>query len=243
MKIKRVFLSQPLATGQSIQVTDETAHYIRTVLRLKQGTSLVVFNGEGGEYQATIADTTQKKSLILKLGGFQPEDIESPLKTILAVGITRGERMDYAVQKSVELGVTRIVPLLTEYCVVKLNSSQAKRKQTHWQRIAEHACEQCGRTRVPSVEQPVTLSDWLQQPFKGNKFLFQPDQSLILSQIEPVNQQVSLLIGPEGGFSDFEIARTIEADFQSVSLGPRILRAETAVVAALTSLQLIWGDL
>jgi len=236
-------LSRPLATGKTVNVTDEPAHYMRNVLRLKPGHSLVVFNGEGGEYQATITEFGVKKSLILSVGEYQSLNLESPLNTRLAIAITRSERMDYAVQKAVELGVTSLVPLQTKYCVVKLNTRQAERKHEHWQRIAEHACEQCGRTIVPRVELPMSLLDWLQQLSHGNRILFHPGQSRKLEQVTIVDQQVNILIGPEGGFSESEVARAISAEFQPISLGPRVLRAETVVLVALSALQQRWGDL
>ena len=242
VRITRVFLPQSLVSGESIQINDESAHYILTVLRLKAGYSLVVFNGEGGEYQATITDLGRKKSLTLLIGEHQFRDSESSIQTTLAVGISRGERMDYAVQKAAELGVTTISPLLTEYCVVKLNSQQAERRHRHWQRIVEHACEQSGRTIVPGIDFPVSLTDWLLQPRQGCRLLFHPDQSRDLQHVNTVDQQFHLLIGPEGGFSDTEYTQAIAAGFQPVSIGPRVLRAETAVVAALTSIQLRWGD-
>jgi 16S rRNA (uracil1498-N3)-methyltransferase len=213
-----------------------------TVLRLKTGYSLVVFNGDGGEYQATITELGRKKSLTLLIGERQSRNVESSIHTTLAVGITRGERMDYAVQKAVELGVTTISPLLTEYCVIKLDPQQAQRRHRHWQRIVEHACEQCGRTVVPRIELPVNLSEWLAQPRDGCQLLFHPQQSQSLGQINSVDQPFYLLIGPEGGFSERECAQASAAGFQSVSIGSRVLRAETAVAAALSSLQLRWGD-
>ncbi len=242
MRITRVYIPQSLVTGESIQLNDESAHYMLTVLRLKAGYSLVVFNGEGGEYQATITQLGRKKSLTLLIGEFQSRNVESSLNTTLAIGISRGERMDYAVQKAVELGVTTISPLLTEYCVVKLNPQQAERRHRHWQRIVENACEQCGRTIVPRINHPVNLIDWLIQPRQGCQLLFHPDQSKDLGAINTVDQQFHILIGPEGGFSDRECAQANSAGFQSVNIGPRVLRTETAVVAALTSLQLRWGD-
>lgn len=242
MRITRVYIPQALVTGESIQLNDESAHYMLTVLRLKAGYSLVVFNGEGGEYQATITQLGRKKSLTLLIGEFQSKNVESALDTTLAIGISRGERMDYAVQKAVELGVTAICPLLTEFCVVKLNPQQAERKYRHWQRIVEHACEQCGRTIAPRLDYPASLSDWLVQPHQGCRLLFDPDQSKDLQKIKTEEHQFYLLIGPEGGFSDRECIQAHAAGFQSVSVGPRVLRTETAVVAALTSLQLLWGD-
>ena len=243
MRVTRVFLPQSLVTGESIQLNDEAAHYMLTVLRLKAGYSLVVFNGEGGEYQATITELGRKKSLTLLIGEFQSRNSESPIDTTLAIGISRGERMDYAVQKAVELGVTTISPLLTEYCVVKLDPQQAERRHRHWQRIVEHACEQCGRTIVPCINHPVNLFDWLVQPREGCQLLFDPDQNKDLGAVKTIDQQFHILIGPEGGLSDRECVQANTAGFQSVSMGPRVLRTETAVVAALTSLQLRWGDL
>ncbi len=237
-----MFLPQALVAGESIQVNDESAHYMLTVLRLKAGYSLVVFNGEGCEYQATITDLSRRKSLTLLIGDYQSRTVESPLQITLAVSISRGERMDYSVQKAVELGVTTISPLLTEYCVVKLNPQQAERRLRHWQRIVEHACEQCGRTVVPQINHPVNLIDWLAQSRQGCQLLFNPDKSQNLSKLNIVDKEFHLLIGPEGGFSDVEIAHATAAGFQPVSIGPRVLRSETAVVAALTSIQLRWGD-
>ncbi len=243
MRVSRVYLPQSLVSGDSILVENEQAHYILTVLRLKAGFSLVVFNGEGGQYQATITALGPKKTLTLAIGQFQPINYESPLLTSLALGISRGERMDYAIQKAVELGVSQIIPLFTEYCVIKLNTLQAQRRLRHWQRIAEHACEQCGRTVVPQVDMPTNLSDWLQQSLQGCKLLFHPDQSQTLDQIEFDNQHIQLLIGPEGGFSKTEYRQAVKSEFQPVSIGMRILRSETAVVAALTSIQRQWGDM
>ncbi len=244
VRISRVYLPQRLATGESIQVSDEPAHYILTVLRLKRGYSLIVFNGEGGEYKARISDLGPKKSLTLVIGEHSPQDTESPLQTTLGLGITRGERMDYAVQKAVELGVTRITPLLTEYCVIKYKTKQAERRHQHWQRIALHACEQCGRTTIPPVDLPVSLSDWLASLSANNcRILFHPQQTRTLDQIELGNHQIHLLIGPEGGFSDTEVTRILENGFATASIGPRVLRAETAVVSALTLLQHHWGDI
>lgn len=243
MRVSRVYLPQALASGKTIQLQDESAHYILTVLRLKPGYSLVVFNGDGGEYQATITHLGPKKSLTLSIDEYQPKNLESPLQTTLALGITRGERMDYAIQKAVELGVTKIVPLFTEYAVVKLNSQQAERRHRHWSRIAEHACEQCGRTVLPQIDLPLRFSEWLQQPRQGYQFLFDPAYSRKLAEIQTHEQQIYILIGPEGGFSEVEINFAANAGFESMSLGPRVLRSETAVVAALTTLQHHWGDM
>lgn len=243
MRISRLYLPGKLITGESIDVTGDAAHYILTVLRLRQGYSLIVFNGEGGEFDAVLTALGPKKTVKLAIGEFRSSDIESPANITLALAISRGERMDFAVQKAVELGVSAIVPLFTEYCVIKLDAQQAQRRLRHWQLIAQHACEQCGRNKVPEICLPLKFSDWLQQTRSTCRFIFHPDQAQHLNNLQIDPQQIELLIGPEGGFSDSECQLSVNRGYRPVSLGPRILRSETAVITALSLTQHLWGDI
>ncbi|MCH9696678.1 MAG: 16S rRNA (uracil(1498)-N(3))-methyltransferase [Gammaproteobacteria bacterium] len=243
MRISRLYLPSKLATGDTIDVTGDAAHYILTVLRLRQGYSLIVFNGEGGEFDAVLTALGPKKAVKLVIGEFRSTDIESPLNITLALAISRGERMDFAVQKAVELGVSTIVPLFTEYCVIKLDEQQAQRRLRHWQLIAQHACEQCGRNKLPEIALPLKFNDWLLQTRSPNRFIFHPDQAQHLNNLEIDQQQIELLIGPEGGFSDTEYQLSVNSGYCPVSLGSRILRSETAVITALSLVQHLWGDI
>lgn len=241
MRISRLYLPVKLVSDATIHVTGEAAHYILTVLRLRQGYSLIVFNGEGGEYDAVLTALGPKKSVVLTIGDFRKNDVESPIHTTLALAISRGERMDFAIQKAVELGVSAIVPLFTEYCVVKLDTQQAQRRLRHWQLIAEHACEQCGRNKVPKIYLPISINDWLQQSQSECRLIFHPNQSTLINTLDTHQQHVELLIGPEGGFSDTEFQQSVKSGYLPVSLGPRILRSETAVIAALSLVQHLNG--
>lgn len=243
MRISRLYLPVKLVSDATIHVTGEAAHYILTVLRLRQGYSLIVFNGEGGEYDAVLTALGPKKTVVLTIGSFRQSDVESPIHTTLALAISRGERMDFAIQKAVELGVSAIVPLFTEYCVVKLDTQQAQRRLRHWQLIAEHACEQCGRNKVPKIYLPISINDWLQQSQSKCRLIFHPNQSTLINTLDTHQQHVELLIGPEGGFSDTEFQQSVKCGYLPVSLGPRILRSETAVIAALSLVQHLNGDI
>lgn len=243
MRISRLYLPVKLATGEIIDVTGDAAHYILTVLRLRQGYSLIVFNGEGGEYDAVLTALGPKKSVKLAIGDFRSTDIESPLNITLSLAISRGERMDFAVQKAVELGVSTIVPLFTEYCVVKLDEQQAQRRLRHWQLIAQHACEQCGRNTVPEIKKPLVFKERIVMSCDDKRFIVHPHQSQYFRNVQSAKQGFEVLIGPEGGFSDSEFQMALENGYQAISLGPRILRSETAVISCLSLIQHLWGDL
>jgi len=223
-----------------IRLDDERAHYLRSVLRLKQDAALVLFNGQGGEYSSTITTITRHEVLVA-IGAWQARHSESTLMIELGLGVSRSERMDFAIQKAVELGVNAITPLLMKRCVVQLRGARLVSKQTHWQRIVEHACEQCGRDRIPSVAQATVTDDWLARA-TGIKILLDPTAQRTLRELEPGDGKVSILSGPEGGFSDDERDHAVAAGFQPVRLGPRILRTETAALAVLAAVQTLWGD-
>ncbi|MEO5573369.1 MAG: 16S rRNA (uracil(1498)-N(3))-methyltransferase [Gammaproteobacteria bacterium] len=241
MSIPRIYLPVALQTTASVPLAKQAAQHITRVLRMKPGAALIVFNGQGGEYAATL-ESEQRGMATIKIGDSIARDAESKLSVQLAQGISRGERMDYAIQKAVELGVAQIVPLFTEFCVVNMKEERAEKRLAHWQGIAISACEQCGRTRVPEILAPRPLHEWLAQTQANLKLVFDPYSTQHLSQLEPPTGDISMLIGPEGGLSDAETQAAIKSGFTAVQLGPRMLRTETAPVAALAAVQTLWGD-
>ena len=243
MRISRIFVPARFEANQALTVEGETSHYLKTVLRLRKGWKLIVFDGQGQECPATI-ESFGRDSTILRLETPLWTSRESSLKVRLAIGISRGERMDFAIQKAVELGVHQISPLLTEYCVVRLDEEKKELRHAHWLRVIRSAMEQCGRNLMPQIDPPIHLEDWFEtrEPF-GQEFVLHPEAGSGLHQVTARPKQMTLLIGPEGGLSDPEKLRASALGFQSLSLGPRILRTETAVVAALSAVQALWGDL
>ena len=241
MRISRLFLPASLQSGESVTLNSERAHYLRTVLRLKKGDALTVFNGRGCEFAATVREM-QREAVRIELGERHDLDQESPLKTHLGLGISRGERMDLAIQKSVELGASEITPLFTERCVVRLDEARQEHRVQHWQKVAQSACEQCGRNRVPVLNPPVGLSRWIELA-QGVRLILHPYGGKRLHELDRPGGPVTLLSGPEGGFSENERLWAMQKGFIPLRLGPRILRAETAALAALAAIQAVWGDL
>ncbi|MDR3479032.1 MAG: 16S rRNA (uracil(1498)-N(3))-methyltransferase [Gammaproteobacteria bacterium] len=243
MSESRIYQAGPLALNMTVDLAEAASHHLARVLRAKISDQLIVFNGEGGEYNATIIHIDKKK-VTIKIDSYDAREAESPISLCLAQGISRGEKMDYTIQKAVELGVTKIIPLLTERCTVKLDADRREKKLQHWQSIIISACEQSGRNKIPTLLPPQTFSHWLPSATADKCFVLAPTAKQKLEKISLINNaEVMLLIGPEGGLSDGEIARASEQGFLPLNLGPRILRTETAAVAALTALQCIYGDL
>ncbi len=241
MRVPRVYTPQPLANGCQVALEENPSSHLARALRMGTGDQLTVFNGEGGEYAATIASADRRK-VIVDVTGFRDQDCESPLAVELGIAVSRGERMDWVVQKSTELGVTAITPLLTERVEVKLNAERSAKRQRHWQQVAISACEQCGRNRVPQVAAITSLTRWLPEVQSQRRFvLHHRARAADASDTAPTS--VALLIGPEGGLSEAEIAAAENAGFEALKLGPRVLRTETAPLAALSVLQSRWGDL
>lgn len=238
VRVPRLFVDMPLVSGTEVQLDADSAHYLFKVLRLRSGAELLLFNGTGGEYQAVLGSS---KSAMVSIGTSIAREAESPLKLYLAQGISRGERMDYTVQKAVELGVTEIMPLCTERCGVMLDGARMEKRVQHWQRVVHSACAQCGRNRVPRVSAVRPLSAWLDSA-EGQRLVLHPPAAVGLAAIESATD-ITLLIGPEGGLSDAELAMARRAGFTPVHLGPRVLRTETAAVVALSVIQALWGDL
>lgn len=240
MRIARLYLPHPLQAGARIALEQESAHYLRTVLRLRQGAKLSVFNGRGGEFSAWVAQLN-RKFVILEIGDWLDREAESAIRVELGLGLSRGERMDFAIQKAVELGVSSLTPLVTERCVVQLKGDRKDQKLKHWRKIVQNACEQSGRNVPPPIAEPMELNRWLAGQ-SGLKLFLDPYSDKALNQLAPQNGRISLLSGPEGGFSDQEREMARAAGFIPIALGPRILRTETAALAALAAIQTLWGD-
>ena len=243
MRLTRVHVPGPLAAGSRRILDGDAANHILRVLRLRPGDPLTLFDGSGAEHAARIEEV-RKSAVTVTLGDCSSPLRESPLRLTLAQGISRGERMDWVVQKSTELGVARIVPIQTERTVVKLDSQQSARKLHHWRAIAIAACEQCGRNTLPELAAPQTLHDFLKDAdTDATRLLLSPAGSLRIDELTPAAPRITVLIGPEGGLGEPEQRAALAAGFLAVRLGPRVLRTETAAVAALTLLQHRFGDL
>jgi 16S rRNA (uracil1498-N3)-methyltransferase len=242
MRLNRVHAEVPVGGRVQLELTGTAATHIARVLRLRVGDALILFDDAGGEYAATVA-ALLRHSVRVTIGDFLPVDRESPLHVTLAQGISRGERMDIVVQKATELGVKRIVPIAAERTVVRLNAAQAANRLRHWRAIAIAACEQCGRNRLPEITAPMTLQEFLVSGHpEGLRLLLTPNGGRKARDL-PASSAATLLIGPEGGLSDAEHGAALAAQFQGLSLGPRILRTETAALAALAVIQQQLGDL
>jgi 16S rRNA (uracil1498-N3)-methyltransferase len=238
----RIYVEQDLATGQLVELPEAAARHLVTVLRRKAGDAFTLFNGRGGEYAATLESVGKRQSLA-RVGAFDLVNRESPLALTLAQSVSKGERMEFALQKAVELGVCDIVPVLTARSVVRVDDQRWEKKLEHWRGVIASAAEQCGRTRLPTLHAVLRLDRWLAKlPATTLKLTLAPQASTTLRQLSHAGEPIALLVGPEGGLSDAEIALAARHGFHSVTLGPRILRTETAGVAALAAFQALWGD-
>ncbi|TNF33399.1 MAG: 16S rRNA (uracil(1498)-N(3))-methyltransferase [Gammaproteobacteria bacterium] len=240
MRIPRIYQQQALNCDTAIELDASASHHLTRVLRLKTSDPIILFNGEGGEYNAELRIEHKKTFAIIKT--FRDINNESPLEITLLQGISKGERMDIAIQKAVELGVKTIVPIFCQRSVVNLKHDRAEKKQHHWQGIIINACEQSGRTTVPTLATTVKLTDYLSKPIDGYKLTLDPTARQYLNTITPDSQRIILLIGPEGGLTDEEITLACQNGFNGINLGPRILRTETAALACIAALQSLWGD-
>lgn len=244
MRIPRIYTAQPLAEGRSVELEPPASRHLLTVLRLGRGAALMLFDGSGREFEARL-ETAEAHRLRVHVGAARAGHSESPLQITLAQGISRGVRMDFTLQKAVELGVTEIVPVLTERSVVRLDAHLAARKQQHWQQLVIGACEQSGRVRVPEVRAPLPLGEFFSGPPRpGLNLLLDSTANTVLNGLRaPQVHQILLLVGPEGGLNAAETSAAQRAGFTAVRLGPRVLRTETAALVALSLLQSRWGDL
>ncbi|KJH79474.1 16S rRNA (uracil(1498)-N(3))-methyltransferase [Stutzerimonas stutzeri] len=237
MRISRFFIDAPLSLGTQ-DLPEASAHYISRVLRLSTGAVVQLFDGSGQEYRGELVEVGKKHvkvELREQLAGLS----ESALKIHLGQGLSRGERMDWAIQKATELGATEITPIVSERCEVRLKDERADKRLAHWRQIAISACEQCGRSVIPAIHPPMSLQEWL---------AVEADLKLVLHPLaEPLTTHqrpatLAFLIGPEGGLNDAEIEQARSAGFQPARFGPRVLRTETAPVVALSVAQQLWGD-
>ena len=246
MRLRRVYSAEPLAGGGQASLSGAAARHIIKVLRLRPGDELVLFDGRGGEYPARLA-SNRGDHVELTLGEHYQREVESALPLSLVQGVSRGDRMDTIVQKATELGARTIVPVVTEYSVVKIDAERTHRRLEHWQRIAHSACEQSGRHAPPSISEPQPLERGLEALSQtGTRLALDPAAELTFangSSPERRATPVCLLVGPEGGLSERDLLLADRAGFERVKLGPRILRVETAAIAACTIAQANWGDL
>lgn len=246
MRLTRVHVAAPLAAGILLTLPEAAALHVARVLRLGPGDGLVVFDGQGGEHEATI-EAVRGGSVQARLGPARLGLAASRLRLTLVQGIARSERMDFAVQKATELGVSRFVPLMAENSVVRLTAATAPRKRAHWLGVAAAACEQCGRSLLPAIDEPLALPEWLaveRDEHQGDlRLVLDPGAATGLSGIGAPSGGITLLIGPEGGLTPAEIALACREGYLPVRLGPRVLRTETAALAALAALQTLHGDL
>lgn len=240
MSSPRFYSARLLAAHTACELDDKTSGHIARVLRMQVGDGLTLFDGSGGEYVAKILEI-RKKTVVVQVEEQLPHECESPLSVHLGIGMSRGDRMDFVIQKATELGVNEITPLVTERCGLKLKGDRQDKKVQHWQGVAVSACEQCGRNRVPKVHDPMDLDSWLTLTDAQLKLVLHHRASALPCGEKPTS--LALLVGPEGGLSAAEIGRAQAADYTALTLGPRVLRTETAPLAALAIVQSVWGDM
>jgi len=240
MKFIRIYQANKFEIGGSYELDKASSNHLIKVLRLKNKYTFNVFDGEGSEHRATLE--ISGKRAIAHIQSAVESNNESHLNIHLLQGISKGDRMDFAIQKSIELGVSSITPVITERTVVKLKDDKDLKKMLHWNAIAVGACEQSGRSVVPKIQPICSFSDAINIAFNGSKFLLDPLSSKGLKSLN-ADKNIQILIGPEGGLSEQEIELATQNDFIGVKMGPRILRTETAALAAITAAQLLWGDI
>lgn len=238
MRLSRFFIDAPLSLGEQ-ELPEAQAHYIGRVLRMAEGDAVQLFDGSGQEYRGQLLEVG-KKRVRVELSEQFAGQVESPLHIHLGQGLSRGERMDWAIQKATELGVNEITPIVSERCEVRLKDERADKRLAHWRQIAISACEQCGRSRVPVIHAPLILSDWLKQSDAELKLVLHPVAEPLVSHAKPAS--LAFLVGPEGGLTENEVDQAKAAGFHAARLGPRVLRTETAPVVALAVAQQLWGD-
>lgn len=243
MRIPRFYCPCPLALEQTLHLPEEVFRHAIQVLRLQIGESLLLFNGEGGEYLAELTAINKRSATVL-IQKFDPSDGESPLALTLVQALIKPDKMDFALQKAVELGISAFQPLITQRSVVRTDKEKIDKKLQHWQAVVVSACEQSGRTKLPKIYAPQTLNQYLSQLDDSTTYLLlAPGSRQDLSQVTVKTNHLAVLIGPEGGFTTEEVEACLAAKMQGIALGKRILRAETASTSVLAILQLLHGDL
>ena len=241
MRITRIHTGQPLEPGREVVLENGAAHYLCRVLRVSPGQAVILFNGDGYDCEAEVR-RPGRREIALRVKTRSPGLPEPGLAITVAQALSRSERMDQTLQKCTELGAAAFQPLVSERAEVRLEGDKLQRRLEHWRGVVISACEQCGRSRVPEVAAPLTLAEWLGQRTSGPRLVLDPAAEAPLSR-QPLADRVTLVVGPEGGFSDAEIGGMRANGVQAVTLGPRILRTETAAPAAVAVLQAFAGDL
>lgn len=243
MRQIRIHVESALTAGADIALPAQAAEHVARVLRLVAGDPLTLFNGDGNDY-ASIIHALDKRNVVVRVQSMQPVDNESPLRLTLAQGIARGDKMDFIVQKATELGVLRIVPLLTERSEVRLDAARAEKRLLHWRAVAASACEQSGRARVPEIVAAQSLATWLGGLADDGalRLALLPEADTSSRELQFAAAGGLLVVGPEGGLGERDVDALRAAGFSGLRLGPRILRTETAGLAALASLQALHGD-
>lgn len=241
MRVPRFYEPQPLSVDASVSLGDSTTQHVSRALRMRAGEQIQLFNGDGQEYLAELTDVAKRSVTAKVLSATQPARI-SPLTISIGQSISRGERMDYAVQKATELGMATMTPLFSERCEVRLNNERQDKRRQHWQQVAISACEQSLRCDVPEIASPQSLQEWINTVEADLKLVLHHHTEQPLGDFD-TPQSVALLVGPEGGLSETEVEQALAAGFKPVAFGPRVFRTETAPVAALSILQYLWGDL
>ena len=244
MRTIRIYTPQKLEAGSSITLEQSASQHLIQVLRLKPGHNFSLFNGNGFDFSATLIDSN-KRACKAQIHHPGDEEATDGLRITLALGISKGDRMDFAIQKSIELGVSTIVPLNTQHSVVRLDKGRQQKKLDHWNKMAINACEQSGRRRLAEIAPIQDLSEWLNSNREeALRLLLHTHNELPITSINKgdTTNRITLLIGPEGGLSESEVQQALNLDYKPVRLGPRILRTETAPLAAIAAIQTLWGD-
>lgn len=238
----RLYCPDDLSRAVQIVLPDAAAHHVARVLRLRTGDLVTLFDGSGGEYAASIHEVS-KKEVMVDVGKFSDMERESPLRITLAQGLSVGDKMDDTLQKAVQLGIAAFAPLETQKSIVRLTDERAQKRFQHWQHVAISACEQSGRNRLPDVQEVKSFKEFIASAdTNATRLLLSPRGETSLNQLNKPEGEIILLCGPEAGFSDDEESHAISSGFTAVRLGPRILRTETAAVAALAAMNALWGD-
>lgn len=242
MRIPRIYHPRPLSAPEEVALSDDAANHVGRVLRMQPGNKVALFDGSNQVFSAEITQV-DKKQVRVTITDQRLDNRESPLNLHLGQVISRGEKMEFTIQKSIELGVNIITPLISERCGVKLDGERLEKKVQQWQKIAIAACEQCGRNRVPQIRPAIQLEEWCAEHEDGLKLNLHPRASQSINTLSTPLKNIRLLIGPEGGLSQNEIDMTARYGFTDILLGPRVLRTETAALTAIAALQIRFGDL
>ena len=242
MRIPRIYHPESLTVGTQVALCEDAANHVGRVLRMGKGQAIQLFDGSNHVFEAVITDAG-KKNVTVEIQSSALDDRESPIHIHLGQVMSRGDKMEFTIQKSIELGVSLITPLFSERCGVKLDAERLNKKIQQWQKIAIAACEQCGRNQVPEIRPAMDVEDWCAEQDDALKLNLQPRASASINTLPLPVERVRLLIGPEGGLSADEIAMTARYQFTDILLGPRVLRTETTALTAITALQVRFGDL